>query len=122
MESDRANTGVVADSRSLTSSPIFTRLVFAFVYYSLFAITSRITRRAAASVRPLAGIETCGTILARLIVCAKVEILIAEKTSPALVTVALPGCVARTVVAPRVTDTLIAKRASPAIFTFAFAW
>lgn len=77
------------------------------------AVGSGVTGRALASIRTLSGVETSSPVLARLVVSAKVQILIAEQPTPAFVAQAFPGLLAGSVHASRVGLTLVAQLALP---------
>ena len=97
----------------LTSSSIKTRLVRAFIGHPAFTVCASVARWAAAGIRPLSSVEAGGSIAARFVVGAVVQVLVAEETTPTFVAVALPRLLARTVKAARVTDALIAQLALP---------
>ena len=78
-----------------------------------FAIGAGKLAGAGASVRSLAGVEASAAVLARLVVGAVVEVLVAEQAAPALVAVALPRLLAGTVIAARVPDALVAQLSLP---------
>lgn len=69
---------------------------------------------AAAGVAPLAGVGAGGAVLARPVVGAVVQVLVAEEAPPALLAVALPGLRAGAVEAARVADAVLAEGALPA--------
>ena len=85
-----------------------------FVGDSRLAVCSCVARRAAASVRPLSGVEAGGSVAAGLVVGAVVQVLVAEEAAPSVVAVALPGVLARSVFASRISDALIAEWSGPA--------
>lgn len=63
-----------------------------------------------------------GSVLARAVVGAVIEVLVAEQTTPAIFTIATPGVGARAVGAVGVTTTLVTELALPATHTLAFVW
>jgi len=67
----------------------------------------------------LTGVEAGAAVQARLMIRAIVEVLVAEQSAPAFVARALPGFLAATVKAARVSDALIALRTFPAAVTSA---
>jgi len=96
----------VASSSILTRASVETGLVGAVVDLAL-AVRAREARRTVAGVGALAGVEARASVLTRLVVGAVVEILVAEQSTPALVTQAVPGLLAAAVQAPGVPLTLV---------------
>lgn len=76
--------------------------------------------RTLARVRALTGVEAGSTVLARLVVGAKVQILVAEQSAPTFVAQALPRFLAGSVHAPRVRFALIAQLPLPSGLADAF--
>lgn len=70
---------------------------------------------AVASVRALSGVEADALVLARLVIRAVVQVLVAEQSSPSLVALALPGFLAGSVYASRVRLAFCAQRSLPAV-------
>ena len=62
----------------------------------------------------MAGVEAGGSVAAGLVVGAVVQVLVAEEAAPSIVAVALPGVLARSVFASRISDALIAEWSGPA--------
>ena len=81
-----------------------------------FAVCSRVLGRTGARVRSLASVEASAAILARLVVGAVVQVLVAKETAPAFVAVALPRLLARAVQTARITDALVAQLSLPTQF------
>lgn len=82
-----------------------------------FAVGVRVTRRTLAGVRALACVEAGSSVLAWFVVRAKVQILIAEQTTPAFVAKALPRFLAGSVHASRVGFAFVAKSSFPSGLT-----
>ena len=101
----------------MTSSSIKTRLVRAFIGHPALTVCASVPRWAAAGIRPLSSVEAGGSIAAGFVVGAIVQVLVAEETTPAIVAVALPGVLARTMLASGVPNALVAKRTGPTITT-----
>lgn len=78
-----------------------------------FAVCSGVTRRAAARVGALAGVSAGGAVLARPVVGAVVEILVAEEPAPAFIAEAVVGLLAGSVHTARIPDALVAEGARP---------
>lgn len=78
--------------------------------------------RALAGVRALASVEAGAAILARLVVRAKVQVLVAKQTTPSFVTQTLPRFLAGSVHASRIRFTLVAQLSLPSGLTNAFIW
>lgn len=97
----------------LASASIKTWLVRAFVGDPRLTIGSGPSGWATARVGALARVEASGAVLARLVVGAVVEVLVAEQTAPALVAVALVGLLAGPVFAAGVADAFVAVATSP---------
>ena len=89
----------------------------AFIGHPAFTVCASVARWAAAGIRPLSSVEAGGSIAARFVVGAVVQVLVAEETTPAIVAVALPGVLAGAVLASRVSNALVAKRTGPTITT-----
>ena len=101
-------------STYLTSSTVEAGLVRALVRDSALAVGASVAGRAATSVWTLAGVEAGGSVAAGLVVGAVVQVLVAEEAAPSVVAVALPGVLARSVFASRISDALIAEWSGPA--------
>lgn len=78
------------------------------------AVLARKPRRAGAGVGSLARVSASATVLARPVVRAEVEVLVAEKAAPALHAVALPGLRAGAMQAAGVPCALFARWTLPA--------
>lgn len=85
------------------------------------AAGSRKAGPAGAGVAPLARVGAGGAVLARAVVGAVVEVLVAEEPAPAFLAVALPRLHAGAAQAARVADALVAELPLPADPTLAFA-
>lgn len=83
------------------------------------AFLAREPGRALAREGPLARVEARAAVLARLVVRAVVQVLVAEQSAPALVADALPLLLARSVHASRVQLALLAQRALPSFLAAA---
>jgi hypothetical protein len=101
----------------LASSSIETGLMRTLIGDSCLAVGSSVAGRAAASVRPLSGVEAGGSVATGLVVGTVVEVLVAEEAAPPVVAVALPGFLAGPVLAAGISNTLIAKRSGPTTST-----
>lgn len=95
-----------------TRGAIYARLVGAVVPLDL-TVGSGVPFRTAAGVASLAGVCASSTILARLVIGAIIEILIAKQSAPALVAVALPRLVASTMGTSGVPDALVTGLSLP---------
>lgn len=102
----RASAGICVFQIGAASS-VATGVSSTFVDLNLTAGPSE-ARPAGTGVAALASVATSGSIHAGLVVSAVVEILVAEESSPAFLTVALPGLLAGPVEAAWVTNALIA--------------
>lgn len=85
-----------------------------------FALGAGKARRTLARVRALARVEAGSTVLARFVVGAKVQVLVAEQTAPAFVAQALPRLLAGSVHAARVRFALVAQLSLPSGLADAF--
>lgn len=89
-------------------SPIQTRLVLALADFDL-AILATEARQTVARVRSLTGIETRAVVLARPMIGAVVQVLVAEQTAPAFVAIAFPFLLAGAVNAARIRFAFVAQ-------------
>jgi hypothetical protein len=121
MKSQGTDTSIIVDASALTSATIDAQIVAALIGDSGLAVLASPARRAGTGIRTLACVEASGTILARLVVRAVVQVLIAKKATPAFLTVASPWLIAGSMLAAWVLDAILAELASPAISTLAFA-
>lgn len=81
-----------------------------------FAVRSRVLWRAGASVRSLTGVEASASVLARLVVGAIVEVLVAKETAPSFVAIARVGRLASAVQTARIADALVTQFTLPSRF------
>lgn len=103
----------------MARSPVQARLGGA-VADSRLAVDPRVTGWALAGIRTLSGIEAGSTVLARFVVRAEVQILIAEQSTPAFIAETLPRFLAGSVHASRIGLALVAQSAFPAGLAYAF--
>lgn len=118
VEAWRAGTGIAVLEISAAST-ILARVGITFIDFNL-TIGACVARSARTSVAPLTSIGACGTILAGLVVGAVVQVLVAEKATPAFLAVALPWLLTGTMKAAWVSDALITVSPLPAHSAFAF--
>ena len=90
------------------------------VVFEQLAIGARMLSWTGASVRSLSSVKAGATVLARLVVGAVVEILVAKEAAPSFIAIALVGLLAGAVKAARVADALVAQLSLPAKFAEAF--
>lgn len=88
------------------AASVATRVSRAFIDLDLTAGTSE-ARQTGASVAPLTSVGTSRSIQARLVMSTVVKILIAEKSTPSFLAVALPWLLAGPMQTARITDTVI---------------
>ena len=98
----------------LASPPVETGLVVALIADPGLAVGAGVAGRAGARVRPLPGVAAGGAVLARAVVGAVVEILVAEEAAPAVVAAALVRLLAGAVDAARVANAGVAQWAGVA--------
>lgn len=79
-----------------------------------FAIGAHESRFAFTGVRSLASVEAGSTVLTGFVICAVVQVLVAEQTAPAFVADAVPGFQAASVDASRVRFAFVAHGTFPA--------
>lgn len=79
----------------------------------LLTVRARKSLWTAARVGSLSGVEAGGAVLAGLVVGAIVEVLVAEEAAPSFAAVALPGFLARPVLAAGITQAVGAQRTAP---------
>lgn len=109
--------GAVASGVRLTrASPAVETRNDGAVVLDQFTVRSSVFGRAGTGVRSLTSVEASTTVLARLVVGAVVQVLVAEKTTPTFVAVALPRLLARAVQTSRVADALVAQFSLPTQF------
>lgn len=106
--------GSVAVVNVNARGPIDARLLLAVRDQDL-AVGAHESGLAVASVGALSGVEADALVLARLVIRAVVQVLVAEQTAPSLVALALPGLLAGSVHASRVRLAFGAQRSLPAV-------
>lgn len=113
-----AGTGIAVLEISAAST-ILARVGVTFIDFNL-TVGACVPRSARTSVAPLTSVGACGTILTRLVVGAVVQVLVAEKATPAFLAVALPRLLTGTMKAAWVSDALITISPLPTHSAFAF--
>lgn len=96
----------------LTGTVVVARFHLAIFNYFI-TVYAGVSGTAATRIRSLSGIEACAAVSTRLVIGTVVEILITKKSSPAFVAQAVPGLLARTVCAARISLALVAHRTFP---------
>ncbi len=86
------------------------------VVFEQLAIGTRMLSWTGASVRALSSVKAGATVLARLVVGAVVEILVAEQTAPTFIAVALVRLLAGSVQTTWVADALVTQLSLPSQF------
>lgn len=114
-----AVTTVAARSTVLARSTVEARMMGTVIQFPL-TVGSCKPRGAAARVRTLSSVEACPAMSAWLMVCAVIEILVAEQAAPTFIAEAVPGLLAGPVETSWIPLALVTKPPFPSAVAQAF--